>query len=65
MSAANTSQLQGLSLPAGRRFSCSFFFSGSRIITAAVLNASAPCEAQSCRGTLLRVMWPPAGSDSA
>jgi len=27
---------QGLSLPAGRRFSCSFLRSGSRIITAAV-----------------------------
>jgi hypothetical protein len=35
--------------PAGRRFSCSFFFSGSRIITAAVRNASAACAAQSCR----------------
>ena len=61
----HTSQLHGLSLPDGRRFSCSFFFSGSLIITAAVLNASAAWLAQSCRGTLLRAMWPPAGSDLA
>ena len=32
---------QGESLPNGLRFSCSFFFSGSRIITAAFLNTSA------------------------
>jgi excisionase family DNA binding protein len=45
-------QLHGDNLDVNFRFSCSFFFSGSRIITAAVLNVSAACEAQSCRASL-------------
>ena len=53
----------GRGLDPGRRFSVSFLRSGSRIITAAVLNASAPCDALSCGGTLLRLTCLPHGSD--
>ena len=58
-------QLHGDNLDGDFGFSCSFWRSGSRIITTAVLNASAACDAQSWRGIFLRAVWFPAGSGFA